>query len=37
MPEQPLVMSREEIGELGDVAFRNPDLTAVIHACPHTS
>src|SRR6202161_1611328 len=36
MPEQPLVMSREEISELGDVAFRDPDLTAVIHASLHT-
>jgi hypothetical protein len=36
VPEQPLVMSREEIGQLGDVAYRDPDLAAVIHVCPHT-
>src|SRR5262249_9543970 len=36
MPEQPLVVSREEVGQLGDVASRYLHLTAVIHACSHT-
>jgi len=35
MPEQPPVVSREEIGQLGDVARRDLDLAAVIHTCSH--
>ena len=32
--EQPPVMGREEIAQLGDVALRDPGFAAIVHAAP---